>query len=418
MRRAFASGRSRANLSAQRLIRLVISSDSYSRAEYFYQKHIAIAARFAIVILSVDSDDPLQILVSCPTMKVLFLTSGEATPSTRFRVLPFVRKLREAGIACTVAEGFPPKYEYFPKLGFRPSQYLKRATRLWHLIKAFIRRYDIVYLERELFDDTTYRMDFWFRSIGRRFVLDLDDAVFLRFPEKIEALTRGSDLVIAGNPWIAQVLGQWNDQIVVIPTGVELAAFPEKDFEPSSADVPIVGWMGTQGNLRYFEVVAPALRELSKLHDYELRLIAPNLDALDPIDLSGVRVKHILWRGDTEVEELRKVDIGIMPLFADEEWDKYKCPTKLIQYMAIGIPGVASPVGFTGDVVTHGVDGFVAHNSEEWCETLGRLLADADLRRKVGRAARQTVAEKYCVEANLPVMIEAFERVLQQEPRR
>jgi glycosyltransferase involved in cell wall biosynthesis len=350
-------------------------------------------------------------------MKVLFLTSGEATPSTRFRVLPFARKLREAGITCTVAEGFPTKYEYFPRLGFRPSQYLKRATRLWQLLKASVRRYDVVYLERELFDDPTHRMDFWFKKVGRRFVLDLDDAVFLRYPEKIEALTRAADLVIAGNPWIARVLSEWNDRIEVIPTGVELAAFPEKDYAQADSTVPIVGWMGTQGNLRYFEVVAEALRELSRRHDFELRLIAPNLDALQPIDLSGVRIHHVPWRGDTEVEELRKIDVGIMPLFASEEWDKYKCPTKLIQYMAIGVPGVASPVGFTGDVVTHGVDGFIARNTDEWVGTLSRLLTDAELRRTVGRAARQTVAEKYCVEANLPVMLKAFERVLQDEPR-
>jgi glycosyltransferase involved in cell wall biosynthesis len=351
-------------------------------------------------------------------MKVLFLTSGNSTPATRFRVFPFARKLREAGVSCSVKSGFPAKYEYLPRLGFRPSQLLKRCTRLWNLTQAAVRRYDLVYLERELFDDATCWLDFWFKNVGKRFVLDVDDAVFLRYPEKIEKLARASDLVIAGNPWLQRVLSQWNDRIVVIPTGVELAAFPEKDHGQGHSDVPIIGWMGTSGNLQYFDAIAPALRRLAAQQEFELRLIVPDLQPLEAIDLSGVRINHIPWRGDTEVEELRKIDVGIMPLFSTQEWDKYKCPTKLIQYMAIAVPGVASAVGFTGDVITHGVDGFVAETTEDWVRTLSQLLRDRELRRNIGRAARQTVAEKYCVEANLPVMIEAFERVLRQDRRR
>ena len=340
-------------------------------------------------------------------MKVLFLTSGDRVPSTRFRVLPFLDGLHEAGVEGTVAHGFPHKYEFIRWIGFRPSQFLKRLTRFWHLFKARSNRFDAIYIDRELFDLPTWDFENRFRQIARHIVLDLDDAVFLRYPEKIRSLVEMSDQVICGNAWIAGEIEQWNDRITVIPTGVRLASFPEKD-EVVDSSRPIVGWMGTSANLEYFKVIAPALRTLAKKCAFELRLIVPDLDSLRGIDLSGVEIKHIKWNGLTEVSELRKIDIGVMPLFDDREWDKYKCPTKLIQYMAIGVPGVASPVGFTGDVLTHGVDGFLARTTEDWGEMLNALIVDPELRRRVGKAGRETVANGYCVEANLPKLIRVF----------
>lgn len=341
-------------------------------------------------------------------MKVLFLTSGDRVPSTRFRVLPFVDHLKRDGIHCTVASSIPQKYDHWPMIGFRASQKLKRLVRWWHLLLARIRNYDVVVIERELFDNSTIDMEWRFRKIARRIVLDVDDAIFLRFREKTETLVRMADLVIAGNPQIKEVLAPWNDRCVIIPTGVRLASFPEKDRLVSDSDVPILGWMGTRSNLAYFEVVAEALRNLSSRVDFELRLIVSDLEPLESIDLTGVRIHHIVWQGDSEVDDLRKIDIGIMPLFSDREWDRYKCPTKMIQYMAVGIPGVASPVGFTADVVEHGVSGYLAASTEEWEQTLERLIREPDLRKTIGQAGRDLVSKKYCVEANHSVLADAL----------
>jgi glycosyltransferase involved in cell wall biosynthesis len=341
-------------------------------------------------------------------MKVLFLTSGDRVPSTRFRVLPFVDHLKQDGIQCTVASSIPQKYDHWPLIGFRASQKLKRLVRWWHLLLARIRNYDVVVIERELFDNSTIDMELRVRKIAKRIVLDVDDAIFLRHPEKTETLTRMADLVIAGNPQIEEVLSPWNDRCVIIPTGVQLASFPEKDRSVSDSDVPVVGWMGTRSNLAYFEVVAEALRNLSSRVDFELRLIVSDLEPLQSIDLTGVRIRHVEWQGETEVDELRKIDIGIMPLFSDREWDRYKCPTKMTQYMAVGIPGVASPVGFTADVVEHGVSGFLAASTAEWEQILERLIRDPDLRKTIGLAGREVVSQKYSVEANHSVLADAL----------
>jgi glycosyltransferase involved in cell wall biosynthesis len=332
-------------------------------------------------------------------MKVLFLTSGDRVPSTRFRILPFIEHLERDGIRCSVASSIPQKYDYWPAIGFRPSQTLKRLVRWWHLLRTKLSRYDVVYVEREIFDAPDFAMEQRFRDAAPRMIVDIDDAIFLRYPEKTEAITRMADVVIAANPLLADVLRQWNDHIVVIPTGVRLASFPLKDYSVEPNPVPVVGWIGTTANLRYFAVVAEALRNLATQFEFELRLIVPEVEPLAEFDLSGVRVCHVPWDAATEVEELRKFDIGIMPLTDDSEWNGYKCPTKMLQYMSVGIPGIASPIGFTGQVVEHGVNGLVARDTIEWETGLRLLLDDRQLRIQIGQIGRETVQTLYCVEA-------------------
>ncbi|MGE0756564.1 MAG: glycosyltransferase family 4 protein [Pirellulaceae bacterium] len=335
------------------------------------------------------------------------MTSGDRTPSTRFRVLPFLSHLTKGGICCRVASSFPQKYDYFPWMGFRPSQMLKRVVRHGHLAWSRVRPVDVVFIERELFDNDSWDMEDRFRRSAARVVLDLDDAVFLRYPEKMDRLARQADVVIAGNPWIARWAHERTDRCVVIPTGVELARFPVRPLFVTHRE-PVIGWIGTTGNLAYLEAVAPALRALARRHAYELRIVAPEWKLPPAVDLTGVRVRYIPWHPDREVQELHQFDIGIMPLFRDREWDRYKCPTKLIQYMSIGIPAVATPTGFTGEVLTHGSDGFYAADAKQWEDHLANLLVDESLRRRVGLIARRTVAEKYCVETNWPLLAAAL----------
>ncbi|MCA9047278.1 MAG: glycosyltransferase, partial [Planctomycetaceae bacterium] len=109
-------------------------------------------------------------------------------------------------------------------------------------------------------------------------------------------------------------------------------------------------------------------------------------------------------------EMVADFDIGIMPLFADQEWDKFKCPTKITQYMACGLPSVASPVGFTAEVTSHGVEGFHAATTAEWVVSLTNLIDSADLRQKMGRAAREKAVNVFSVEANSPKMLDVIRR--------
>lgn len=335
------------------------------------------------------------------------LSSGDRVPSARFRLHPFVQPLRERGHAVTILASVPQKYDYWKWMGFRPSQKVKRTIRWWHSIRARLGRYDVVMFDREIFDASDTVAEERFRQICPRMVLDVDDAVFLRYPGKYEKLAAMSDAVIAGNRYLDEYTQPHNSDITIIPTCVPLCDYPEIDRTRINLR-PVIGWMGTPPNLRYLNVAAPALRRLAAECDFEVLLISPNLEYLDRDAFAGVAIRHEVWDKHREVDQLRQSDIGIMPLFAEQEWDKYKCGLKLIQYMAVGLPGVASPVGVNSEIVEHGTSGFVANTEQDWFRILQQLLIDTDLRTRVGTAARQRAAELYSIEAN----VEKLEAVL------
>jgi len=289
-------------------------------------------------------------------------------------------------------------------------------VRFWHLARVWIGCFDVIFLERELFDDDTWSMETRFRKMARAFVLDVDDAVFLRHPEKFQRIARMSDLVIAGNRFLKDRIEPMNCNIVIIPTCIDTEVFPLKRYAQSEDRRVIVGWMGTTANLEYLLVVASALRNLAIRCDFELRLIAPDDGPLKSIDLSGVNVRFVTWKGDTEVDELLRIDIGIMPLFAEDDWNAYKCGLKLLQYMAIGVPGVASPIGVNRDIIRHGENGFLASEPDEWEESLLELVQNPDLRRTVGANARRTVEKHYSVQTHLPRLIASLQAVIRREP--
>lgn len=347
-------------------------------------------------------------------MKLLFLHSGDRVPSARFRVLPLVLRIRAAGHYCTVAASFPQKYDYFRWLGFRPSQLLKRLVRFWHLACAWWRRYDVIIIERELFDDPSTSMEDRFRRIAPVLILDVDDAIFLRFPEKFEHLARIADQLVVGNRFLADYCRPINEHFSIIPTCIELNDYPQKSYSPLSNGPAVIGWMGTTGNLRYLNVVAPALRSLARRFSFELRLVAGESHPLREIDLSGVNVRFVPWNGHTEVDELLQFDVGLMPLPTSEEWTRYKCGLKLLQYMAVGIPGVASPVGVNAHIIEDGVNGFLAETTDHWEAALAKLIEHSQLRRDMGQRARETVRQDYSVERYVPRWLETVEAAVRR----
>lgn len=340
-------------------------------------------------------------------MKILMLSSGDRVPSARFRLHPFVQPLRQRGHQVTLLSSIPQKYEYWKWLGFRPSQFVKRAVRRWHSVRARLQRFDVVVFDRELFDADDIGMEERFREVCPRMILDVDDAVFLRYPGKIESLARLCDGVIAGNRYLAEFATPHNSAVSIVPTCVPLKDYPEIDRKRDRS-VPLVGWMGTTPNLRYLNEAAAALRALSARFDFELLLIVPALDDLDREAMEGVRIRHEVWDPQRETSQLRQADIGIMPLFAEEEWDKYKCGLKLIQYMAVGMAAVASPVGINAEIAEHGQCALLADSHQDWVDQLGRLLRDTSVREQLGQRARERVTRCYSIEAN----IEKFEAAL------
>ena len=335
-------------------------------------------------------------------MKILMLCSGDRSPSTRFRMHPYAPHFRRLGHRCRIADSFPQKYDWIPWLGFRPSQILKRIVRYGHWWQSRLKGDDIVIIEREIFDNPTTSLEQRFRSTTARLVIDLDDAVFLRYPDKFERLAAMADLIVCGNRHLQDWASARNANTIVIPSCVEMSRCAAKDWTGIHQRPVRLGWIGTITNVAYLGVIAGALRRLATTRDFELRIITSDPRPLESIDLSGVKVRFQSWSQRSDIEQLPEFDIGLMPLAADEEWAKYKCGMKLIQYMALGIPAVASPVGVNAEIVTHGRDGFLASSEAEWESALVALLDDDRLRQSVGAAGRETVRQRFSIEAHFP----------------
>jgi glycosyltransferase involved in cell wall biosynthesis len=297
-------------------------------------------------------------------------------------------------------------------MGFRPSQVLKRSVRWWHWVRTQLKRFDVVFIDREIFDDTSTDMEQRFRESCRRLVIDLDDAVFLRYPDKFETLMRLADLVVCGNRFLMEKVTPLNANVCHVPTCVDMGDYHEKSCS-AAVSPPVIGWMGTTGNMKYISVAAEALRQLAGEVRYEFRVIVPDASGLSATDLSGVRVVHELWQPGNEVDQLSQLDIGIMPLLPDQEWDLYKCGLKLIQYLAVGIPGVATPVGVNSEILDNDRNGFSARTTEEWVYGLRSLIANPELRHQMGKRGRRTVEQKYSIQANYPVLRNAIRSIIE-----
>jgi glycosyltransferase involved in cell wall biosynthesis len=304
-----------------------------------------------------------------------------------------------------VAHSFPEKYDYFPWLGFRPSQWLKRLVRHWHLCRIRFERFDAVILERGLFHSESWDLEKKLRRLTSTLVLDVDDGVFLLFPNKFPELVKLADLVLAGNENLAQWARSINSHVQIIPTCVDIECYrPQPNRQPNKP--PVIGWIGTASNVAYLREVAGAISRLATYHEFELRVVAGSGDALGELNLSGVNLRFIKWNPATEADEVAQFDIGLMPLPQDE-WSKYKCGLKLLQYMSCGIPGVASPVGVNVDIIQHGLNGYLAANTDDWEQSLSQLLSDQGHRHQLGMAARQTVEDSYSIASILPVWTDA-----------
>jgi glycosyltransferase involved in cell wall biosynthesis len=164
----------------------------------------------------------------------------------------------------------------------------------------------------------------------------------------------------------------------------------------------VVGWTGTFSTLKYLQILVPAIQQLQQEFDFTFLVIADK-DPLLPIK----KYRFVKWNKSTEVEDLLLLHIGVMPL-RDSEIEKGKCGFKAIQYMALGIPPVISPVGMNTILVTDEQDGFLAEDEKDWVVKLRKLLTDKNLRVKVGENARRKIVEQYSVNATSKKFIELF----------
>lgn len=352
----------------------------------------------------------------------------DTNPSQRYRIEQWEPLLRERGVEITYR---PFESEELNAVLYKPGQW-GRKLRL--VSRSFARRaadmraargYDAVYLLREAALLGPALFERLLRRSGVPVVFDFDDAVFeryvspsngylsyLKFPGKTRAVCRLAAHVMAGNEYLATYARRVNPRVTVIPTTVDTARYT---VEPRVRnDVPVVGWTGSYSTVQHLRTLSGALRRLARSERFRLRIIGAPGVRLE--GLEGLDVEALPWRSETEVEDLRPVDIGVMPL-PEEPWTRGKCGMKALQYMGLAIPTVCSPVGVNSEIVRDGENGFLAASEDEWVEKLTLLLRSADLRERLGRAGRATVEECYSAACQAPRVFQIIESVVRGAKR-
>jgi glycosyltransferase involved in cell wall biosynthesis len=357
-------------------------------------------------------------------MNILFVVPypvGKA-PSQRFRFEQYLDVLSQHGhsyrIAPFIDEAtwsilYKPGYAFRKVLGISTG-FIRRLALL-----IDVSRYDYVFIHREGAPIGPPLLEWTIAKVLRkRIIYDFDDAIWIpntseanrivagiKFHHKVESICRWAYCNSCGNNYLAAYARRFNANTVINPTTIDTVNLHNQVRDQNAPGRLIIGWTGTHSTMKYLDPVLPVLAQLeAEGVDFEFRVIS-NKEPVLAVPLKSLR--FLPWRKETEIQDLLAFHFGLMPL-EDDPWAKGKCAFKALQYMALGMPAVVSPIGMNTEVVQNGYNGFVCRSSDEWYEALRQLLVDAPLRVRLGLAARRTVEERYSVQANSLNFINLF----------
>lgn len=358
-------------------------------------------------------------------VKVLILSRYDRMgASSRLRMLQYADGLRANNLEPLFQPFFDDRYLnllYFrqPTSGGVLQAYARRLAQLWRRADA-----ELIWIEKEVLPWLPWGIERALLPKAIPLVVDYDDAVFHRYDlhrsaivrwllgRKLDKLMASATLVTAGNRYLAErAKAAGAQRVEIVPTVVNLTAYTRRP-EPFCGRATTIGWIGTPST--WTDYMAPLMPLLTQAAEAAgARIIA--------VGAGRVAAAHPLldtlpWTEESEVAQIHAMDIGIMPL-TDTPWARGKCGYKLIQYMACGLPVIASPVGVNAEIVEHGVNGFLASSDAEWAEALQTLLHDPALRTRMGEAGRRKVERDYSLQVWGPRVAELLHQVAQHGRR-
>ncbi|WKN42824.1 glycosyltransferase family 4 protein [Tunicatimonas pelagia] len=355
--------------------------------------------------MSSDKNSKKKLIILCP-----YPLGG--APSQRFRYEQYLSILKDYGYEYRIYSFLNTKTN---RILYRPGHSLQKLSgiilgylrRIKHL--GAIRRANAVLIHREATPLGPPLVEWIIAKVLKKpIIIDFDDAIWLedksgvnrwisqlKWRSKVANVFRWSYSVSAGNAYLAEFGRQHNPNTLINPTTIDTEHYHNQLVNQDTSFVTI-GWTGSHSTLKYLTSIVQVLKQLAQNHTFRFVVIANRPPELDLPNLDFIK-----WAQSTEVEDLMKINIGIMPL-PDDSWAQGKCGFKALQYLALGIPAVVSPVGVNQNIVQNGVHGYHAITNDEWYNSLAKLLVDAQLRKNMGQAGQKQVVDHYSVVANTP----------------
>lgn len=357
--------------------------------------------------------------------KILFICPypNQLAPSQRFRYEQYLNQLSKNGFKLEIKPFFTPaEYstiyqsgKFFARIGVISVCYLKRF-----LILLTINQYDFVFIHREATPAGPPIIEWLIAKVfGKKIIYDFDDAIWttdkinesfaektIRWRSKVGIICRWSYKVSCGNHYLANYAQKFNNNVVVNPTTIDTDSIHNPAIlQFKTGHAITIGWTGSHSTLKYLENILPVLKRIeSNYPSVNFLVIA---DRPPRFDLKNLVFKK--WAQETEIIDLKSADIGIMPL-PDDEWAKGKCGFKALQYMALEIPALVTPVGVNSEIVEDGIQGYWCRSEDEWFLRLEKLILDKKEREQMGRKGRERVIQYYSVSSNTSRFLSLFQQ--------
>lgn len=356
-------------------------------------------------------------------MRILFITPYplDKAPSQRFRFEQYIGHLRERGHRLTFA---PFLDDNTWRVLYQNGKFLHKTIGIF---KGFVKRvlllfrlyrFDFVFIHREAAPVGPPVFE-WFiaKVLQKKIIYDFDDAIWLpntsaenrwaaklKWHSKTGAICRWSYKISCGNDYLCAYARQFNQNVVLNPTTIDTDSVHNPDlYQALDKKELIIGWTGSHSTLVYLDQIVPIIQALEKRYRFAFMVIADKAPKINCKSLLFVP-----WNKRHEISDLMAIDIGIMPL-TDDAWAKGKCGFKALQYMALGIPALVSPVGVNAKIVDEGVNGFICHSQQDWHDKIEMLLMNPVLRKSLGKKAREKIVKNYSVMSNVDNFLALFE---------
>jgi glycosyltransferase involved in cell wall biosynthesis len=356
-------------------------------------------------------------------MKILFLPRyDESGASSRYRIYQYLPFFSQQGINLTVSPLLDNQYVKNLNDNSKNSifslifHYLKRV---FSLLKSG--KYDIIFIEKEIFPFLPDLL-FIFNFFRIKYIVDFDDAIFHNYDDsfsinkvaylfnknKIPHIISDATYIICGSPYLTKYALQYNGQVIEIPTSIDLTKYELRRLQNNIPDFTI-GWIGSNSTSKHFLIIKDALLKFCSKFSCKVNLIGFDQTLSQEFD-RVIPITFIPWQESTEIEELCKFTVGVMPL-PDEPFERGKCGFKLIQYMACGIPTISTPLE-ANLKIDRGNGNLFAETQEDWYNNFVKIYQQREKYKIIGIKNIATVKEHYSIQANADKYISIFNQIM------